>query len=251
MTYALILKTYDPVVRNKAALKSWETRKRNAQKKLDEAKVKEAPTPKSKPVQAPVAEVPKKVKHSDLTDKHTLSDVEDAIRGDLNETFIMFSGDGRKLEVHKGGKGSVMIPFETVDKSRKLGDTVFTHNHPDDEGEGGGGTFSVGDMITAASMNVAEVRAVARDFTYSFKRPPTGWPSREDMKKLARRYLNRASKEAQMRILTNYPPTSTLPVEEQKAMTIQKRAVVRETLHERYAVRLAKYLNAEYVRTAV
>ncbi|CAA9316316.1 MAG: hypothetical protein AVDCRST_MAG68-1582 [uncultured Gemmatimonadetes bacterium] len=50
-----------------------------------------------------------------------------------------------------------------------LRDTIVTHNHP------GGRSFSEDDIITAVELDLFELRAVSRVFTYRLRRPERGW----------------------------------------------------------------------------
>ena len=58
-------------------------------------------------------------------------------------------------------------------------DRIVTHNHPSkDKGKeraDNGGSFSKTDLMTAANYDVSEMRAVTGKYSFSIKRPATGW----------------------------------------------------------------------------
>ena len=86
--------------------------------------------------------------------------------------------EGNILIQKKGQATSVsFMPEETA----KMKDAIFTHNHPRGwkapEGAMGriGNSFSPGDVLVAINNDVAEMRAVTPNFTFSMKRPANGW----------------------------------------------------------------------------
>ena len=53
-----------------------------------------------------------------------------------------------------------------------LRNSIVTHNHP------GGRSFSEDDLVTAVELDLYELRAVSRGFTYRLRRPERGWGNR-------------------------------------------------------------------------
>lgn len=93
------------------------------------------------------------------------------------EKLIALDAHGNVVLEQAGDESSVIIPSShyTI-----LKDATVTHNHPR------GFSFSSRDLSTAADLDLAEIRAVgvAQPFTYSLKRPLSGWPNN-----LRERYL--------------------------------------------------------------
>jgi hypothetical protein len=105
---------------------------------------------------------------------------EDVLRRNTFETAEMYDGKtGKKIATVKGDVDEVVIPRELYPK---LKDCVFTHNHPagwqydDGNPRRKGTSFSEDDIITAAGLDMAEMRAVSPGYRHSIKRPPGGWP---------------------------------------------------------------------------
>lgn len=94
------------------------------------------------------------------------------------ETGVAFDRDGKIVLDKRGAATSVSF---TKEECRLTKDTVFTHNHPRGwaakEGTLGriGSSFSIQDITFAIGNDVAEVRAVSPTYTFSMKRPETGW----------------------------------------------------------------------------
>ncbi len=106
-------------------------------------------------------------------------DTEDDIR--LNkkfETGVAFNRNG-KIVVDKRGKAT-SVSF-TENEIKKMKDTILTHNHPRGWGyketdmQRIGNSFSQADLRLAIYADVAEIRAVTPNYTFSLKRPEKGW----------------------------------------------------------------------------
>ena len=69
-----------------------------------------------------------------------------------------------------------------VSRGLQTQDLIFTHNHPYRAGSPLeiGGTLSRGDMLSAIRHNEAEARAVTTYYTFSIKRPASGWGATEE-----------------------------------------------------------------------
>ena len=99
---------------------------------------------------------------------------EEEIRNGLTEKGSIFDLEGNEtLHQDVGTAGSVGLQGVTQDR-------VILHNHPAVEPNGyrradGGGSFSSADIMIATGRDAAETRVVTEKYTYSMKRPKTGW----------------------------------------------------------------------------
>ena len=99
------------------------------------------------------------------------------------ETGVVFDKNGKVLVDKRGEATSVRF---TNDEITKMKDAVLTHNHPRGwrfgEKELGriGSSFSREDILLAIHSDMAEVRAVTPNYTFSLKRPQKGWGIDED-----------------------------------------------------------------------
>lgn len=97
-------------------------------------------------------------------------------------------------------RGNKTITYAEFDMRRVPENSIMIHNHPGFKGSGNGlasrvgNTFTGQDLETAAAVNAKEIRAIARGYTYSIKRPAGGWPSgyamKRDLDTLSNRYLS-------------------------------------------------------------
>jgi len=112
------------------------------------------------------------------------------LRLNTYETAIVYDAEGKELFRKKGGSSEVDF---TAAECAKMKDAIVTHNHPSltaldakYDGVYQGGSFSASDMIAAAGLDVAEIRAVGPEGTYRLVRPAKGWPSAETMDRVYR-----------------------------------------------------------------
>lgn len=118
-----------------------------------------------------------------------VSDVESNIRQNKShETGVLFNKDGNIVINKRGGSRSVQF---TKDECLLMNDGIFTHNHPGAWGYSEndimriGNSFSIQDIALAVGNNLAEMRAVTPNYTFSMKRPDGGWGiSVEELMKL-------------------------------------------------------------------
>lgn len=95
------------------------------------------------------------------------------------ETAYALDSRGRVV-MNKGGQASSVSISQQ--EGLLLKDSIFTHNHPGGwkykEGTIGriGNSFSTDDIRTAIKLDIKEIRAVTPHFTFTMKRPATGWP---------------------------------------------------------------------------
>lgn len=108
-----------------------------------------------------------------------VSDVESNIRQNKShETGVLFNKDGNIVIDKRGGSRSVQF---TKDECLLMNDGIFTHNHPGAWGYSEndirriGNSFSIQDIALAVGNNLAEMRAVTPNYTFSMKRPDGGW----------------------------------------------------------------------------
>lgn len=113
----------------------------------------------------------------DLT--KAVSDVESNIRQNKSyETGVLFNKDGN-IVIDKRGRSRI-VQF-TKDECLLMNDGIFTHNHPGAWGYAEndimriGNSFSIQDIALAVGNNLAEMRAVTPNYTFSMKRPDGGW----------------------------------------------------------------------------
>lgn len=118
-----------------------------------------------------------------------VSDVESNIRKNKgHETGVLFNKDGNIVIDKRGGSRSVQF---TKHECLLMNDGIFTHNHPGAWGYAEndimriGNSFSIQDIALAVENNLAEMRAVTPNYTFSMKRPEGGWGiSVEELMKL-------------------------------------------------------------------
>lgn len=100
--------------------------------------------------------------------------MESHYRNNKDETLHIYDSEGNIITSF-GGKGA-----EVRFNSRGIPEnTILTHNHPRSIGASGimriGNSFSKQDIVTAIRMNASEIRAVTPTYTFSLKRPSSGW----------------------------------------------------------------------------
>lgn len=94
------------------------------------------------------------------------------------ETAVVFNDKGDIIIDKRGKATSVGFTPKEVESMK---DKIITHNHPRgwgyDENSWGriGNSFSREDLSLAITADVAEIRAVTPNYTFSLKRPPQGW----------------------------------------------------------------------------
>jgi len=108
-----------------------------------------------------------------------VSDMESNIRQNKShETGVLFNKDGNIVIDKRGRSRSVQF---TKDECLLMNDGIFTHNHPGAWGYAEndimriGNSFSIQDIALAVGNNLAEMRAVTPNYTFSMKRPDGGW----------------------------------------------------------------------------
>lgn len=95
--------------------------------------------------------------------QRSLASVEDSIRNlDVEKSFVL-DDKGNILFSAVGNKSSVAIAGTT--------NHITLHNHPS------GGSFSENDIKSVLYSNEKEMRVVGGNYTYSLKRPASGWNS--------------------------------------------------------------------------
>lgn len=170
-----------------------------------------------------------------------LREAENKIREQRYETLKVFSQDGKELVSLDGSESEVVIPH---DKYPLFKDAIFTHNHPsgwkfeESSPQSGGKSFSDEDLVTAAGLDVKEVRAISRGFIYSMKRPKDGWPKYEEV----RNDLANIEEEVQSFF---WPKINAAKTDEEQKKEIDKA----ESLHHHMkSEKLAAKIGATYTR---
>ena len=118
-------------------------------------------------------------------DHASLPEVERWLRARREESAYGFDPTtGEKVwERHTDG---TEVPLTPDDRAR-LGDMVFTHNHPlgwqfpEDDPRRKGTSFSPHDVQSAALAQVAELRAVSPGYTFVMRPGMHGWPRAEEI----------------------------------------------------------------------
>ena len=127
---------------------------------------------------------------TDMKINKIVADVENEIRMNKSHETGMVIGKNGKILVDKRGE-SFRVKF-TDGECDLMKDAVVTHNHPRGWGYGDrdlgrmGNSFSMDDLSLAVYNDVAEIRAVTPNYTFSLKRPEKGWGV--DIKKLISDY---------------------------------------------------------------
>src|SRR3990167_1003136 len=106
------------------------------------------------------------------------------------EHGIAFGSKGQELFREKGGENSIVIGRQLIDKLKKDGNAVYSHNHPR-----GTGSFSSQDLTMASVTNLKEMRAVTDTpfgkFTFIVTRPKEGWPKMDRINSTYARYKDK------------------------------------------------------------
>lgn len=120
------------------------------------------------------------------------------------ETGVVYDNSGNIL-IDKRGK-AYSVSF-TKEECLKMKNAIMTHNHPRGWGypenslERIGNSFSPEDIYLAVNWDLAEMRAVTPNYTFTMKRPDTGWGiSLEDLKKMVERENKKIHSEFSKRI---------------------------------------------------
>ena len=108
-----------------------------------------------------------------------VSDIESDIRMNKRfETGVCVDLKGNVIIDKRGGLSSVEF---TSEECSMMKNCIFTHNHPsgwsypENDICRIGNSFSVQDMYLAISCNMAEIRAVTPNYTFSLRRPGEEW----------------------------------------------------------------------------
>ncbi|WP_294591617.1 hypothetical protein [uncultured Bacteroides sp.] len=94
------------------------------------------------------------------------------------ETGVIFDKNGEIIIDKRGASYSVSF---TIEECKKMKDCIFTHNHPRGWGYPErslgriGNSFSPEDVFLAVRWDLAEMRAVTPNYTFTMKRPENGW----------------------------------------------------------------------------
>ena len=83
-----------------------------------------------------------------------------------HEELRVVDGNGFVVGASVGGKGSVGITARTAANAKG---NIMTHNHPRSDDGMHGGTFSTADISVMAKYGIGEIRATAREGTYSLR----------------------------------------------------------------------------------
>lgn len=122
-------------------------------------------------------DLPKKTQKPDVSTPARKKAVafEEEFRESSREYGIFISNDGEKSYPLSGDINKVKVPRELWGK---VVGTTFTHNHP------GGSNFSIDDIITAAELNLAEVRAVTEHMRFIMSNGKSNklWPSENEIR---------------------------------------------------------------------
>ena len=105
--------------------------------------------------------------------------MENLIRRRPDEAVYFFEENGRMAHWAQGRGAGVENLGATADEELDMINTIATHNHPRALNERGvkriGNSFSFADLNSAVRYNLKEIRAVTPTYTFSVKRPASGW----------------------------------------------------------------------------
>lgn len=113
-----------------------------------------------------------------------LRNVEKKLIKRKTEKAVVFADDGTVIFEKAGGKSSVSF---TPDELRLCENNILTHNHPS------GSSFSMEDVVLAATWNLKGIRACGQYYRYYLNRPPSGWSKElweKTIKPLAEKHHN-------------------------------------------------------------
>lgn len=116
------------------------------------------------------------MRHLSAAAQKTLRTEEESIRRQRVEYGMVMDDKGNIIwKGTDNRRGSVSIKAIATDK-------IVTHNHPPQissknmaDRADGGGSFSKADLMYAANADVSEMRAVIGKYSFSIRRPKTGW----------------------------------------------------------------------------
>ncbi len=121
-------------------------------------------------------DLPKKTQKPDVSTPARKKAVayENDIRSENTEYGAFISQDGKIIKMIAGDTDKVSI---SSDFWNKVAHSTFTHNHPK------GSNFSIEDILTAAELNLAEVRVVTKNmrFAISSSKETNIWPSAKEI----------------------------------------------------------------------
>lgn len=106
------------------------------------------------------------------------------------EHGIALDSKGKEIFREKGTDSGIVIGRQLIDKLKKDGNAVYSHNHPR-----GSGSFSSQDVTFASVTNLKELRAVTETpfgkFTFIMTRPTGGWPKMDRINATYARYKDK------------------------------------------------------------
>ena len=108
---------------------------------------------------------------------------ENLIRFNDKETLAFYDRDGEMMFTRTGEPDNVKFDL-TPAEEKLLNLSTMTHNHPaslfsDKTGwQWKGVSFSIDDIRTAITLNLAEIRAVGNEFRYSMRPGKNGWSNK-------------------------------------------------------------------------
>lgn len=121
-------------------------------------------------------DLPKKTQKPDVSTPARKKAVayENDIRSENTEYGAFISQDGKIIKMIAGDTDKVSV---SSDFWSKVAHSTFTHNHPK------GSNFSIEDILTAAELNLAEVRVVTKNmrFAISSSKETDIWPSAKEI----------------------------------------------------------------------
>ena len=153
--------------------------------------------------------------------KRTKTDEEKTdIQNRWNERKLYNQVTSTENEIRMNKKFETGVVFDSIDKRGasyavsftkeeclKMKDGIMTHNHPRGWGypENSlgriGNSFSPDDIYLAVGWDLAEIRAVTPNYTFTMKRPEGGWNiSYDELKKLIKKENSKLTKEFMDRV---------------------------------------------------
>ncbi len=121
--------------------------------------------------------------------KEALSREESRIRQLDHEEAVVVDANGvvnplgsPSVAAGRTNRRGVTQAYTSIMTSRVPRNSILTHNHPNFVNDTTslaariGDPFSAQDVLAAATLDVKEIRAVGKGYTYALKRPAGGWP---------------------------------------------------------------------------
>jgi len=136
-------------------------------------------------------------------------DTERAIRFEQDEHLHFFDSEGNAVANFKGTSHEIKFKLTKAQESRLRGG-FDVHNHADNE------SFSLDDILDAASLEIAETRIISPRYSYVMRPPASGWSEGlvNEIKRLYNEVRVKVVSELQREMWDGTLPAREAPFEE-------------------------------------